>query len=142
MAAYLFADAICAGRPIPVFNEGRMARDFTYIEDIVAGTLAALDRPPTGAAKSGHGGDDDVPHKVYNLGNNHPEKLLDFIAILEKALGRKAQLDLLPMQPGDVPASYADIEASRRDLGFSPTTPLSVGLPHFVAWYKEYHRLP
>jgi UDP-glucuronate 4-epimerase len=132
MAAYLFADAIRAGRPIRVFNEGRMARDFTYVDDIVAGVLAALDRPPAG-------GGDEVPHRIYNLGNNRPERLLDFIAILERALGRTAQRELLPMQPGDVPATWADIEASRRDLGFSPSTPLAVGLPKFVAWYKEYH---
>jgi UDP-glucuronate 4-epimerase len=133
MAAYLFADAIVAGRPIQVFNEGRMARDFTYIDDIVAGTVAALDRPPA------VGEADDVPHKVYNLGNNHPEQLLDFIALLERALGREAKRELLPMQPGDVAETYADIDASRRDLGFSPTTPLAVGLPKFVAWYKRYH---
>jgi UDP-glucuronate 4-epimerase len=134
MAAYLFADAIRAGRPIKVFNEGRMARDFTYVDDIVAGTIAALDHPPS---EGGPG--DDAPHKVYNLGNNRPERLLEFISILEKALGREAKRELLPMQPGDVPETYADIEASRRDLGFSPTTPLDVGLPKFVAWYKQYH---
>jgi UDP-glucuronate 4-epimerase len=134
MAAYLFADAICAGRPIRVFNGGRMARDFTYIDDIVAGVLAALDRPPAGGAATG-----GVPHRIYNLGNSRPEQLLDFIAILERALGRTAHRELLPMQPGDVPATWADIEASRRDLGFSPSTPLSEGLPKFVAWYKQYH---
>src|SRR5690349_10052099 len=138
MAAFLFADAILAGRPIQVFNEGRMARDFTYVDDIVAGTIAALDRPPS-ANPAASDESENVPHRIYNLGNNHPEKLLDFIAILEDALGRKAKRELLPMQPGDVPASYADIDASRRDLGFSPTTPLAVGLPRFVAWYKQYH---
>jgi UDP-glucuronate 4-epimerase len=132
MAAYLFADAIRAGRPIRVFNGGRMARDFTYVDDIVGGVLAALDRPP----ERGSGG---VPHRIYNLGNNRPEQLLDFIAILERALGRTAQRELLPMQPGDVPATWADIEASRRDLGYAPSTPLAEGLPKFVAWYKEYH---
>jgi UDP-glucuronate 4-epimerase len=131
MAAYLFADAIMAGRPLRVFNHGQMARDFTYIDDIVTGTLAALDRPP--AARDG------VRCRVYNLGNHRPERLLDFIAALEAALGRKADKQLLPMEPGDVATSFADIEASRRDLGYEPKTPITVGLPLFVAWYKSYH---
>jgi UDP-glucuronate 4-epimerase len=133
MAAYLFADAIVAGRPIQIFNNGEMQRDFTYVDDIVAGTIAALDHPPRD--------DGEPPHRVYNLGNHRPERLLDFIAIVEKELGRTAKRQLLPMQPGDVPATYADIESSRRDLGFEPKTPLAVGLPRFIAWYKDYHRL-
>jgi UDP-glucuronate 4-epimerase len=131
MAAYLFTSAILAGQPIKVFNEGRMARDFTYIDDIVAGTIAAHDHPPAGAAR--------VPHRIYNLGNHHPEKLLDFITVLERALGRTARKELLPLQPGDVPESFADIEASRRDLGFDPKTTIEEGLARFVAWYKQYH---
>src|SRR3954471_20242797 len=114
MAAFLFTRAILAGQPIKVFNEGRMARDFTYIDDIVAGTIAAHDRPPTAA--------EGVPHRIYNLGNHRPEKLLDFIAVLERELGRTAEKQFLPLQPGDVPESFADIEASRRDLGFEPKT--------------------
>jgi UDP-glucuronate 4-epimerase len=129
MAAYLFADAIVKGRPIRVFNHGEMARDFTYIDDIVTGTLAALDRPPA----SGTG------PRIYNLGNHRPEKLLDFIAVLETALGRTAEKHLLPMEPGDVATSFADIESARRDLGYAPTVPIAVGLPRFVAWYKSYH---
>jgi len=129
MAAYKFADLIMAGRPIEVYNEGRMARDFTYIDDIVAGTIAALDRPPGGA----------LPHRVYNLGNHRPEKLLRFIAVLEAALGRTAEKRLLPMQPGDVAETCADIEASRRDLGFAPSTTIEVGIANFVRWYKDYH---
>ena len=129
MAAYLFTRAILAGEPIKVFNEGRMARDFTYIDDIVAGTIAAHDRAPAG----------QVPHRVYNLGNHRPEKLLDFIAVLERALGRAATKVLLPLQPGDVPESFADIEASRRDLGFEPKTTIEEGLARFVEWYKWYH---
>jgi UDP-glucuronate 4-epimerase len=129
MAAYLFTSAILAGRPIKVFNEGRMARDFTYIDDIVAGTIAAHDRPPT----------DELRHRIYNLGNHRPEKLLDFIAVLERALGRTAKMELLPLQPGDVPESFADITASRRDLGFDPKTTIEVGLARFIEWYKEYH---
>ena len=131
MAAYLFTSAILAGRPIKVFNHGRMARDFTYIDDIVAGTIAAHDRPPANG----------VGHRIYNLGNHRPEKLLDFIAVIERALGRTAQKELLPLQPGDVPESFADITASRRDLGFDPKTTIEVGLARFVEWYKEYHRI-
>ena len=133
MAAYLFTRAILAGEPIKVFNEGRMARDFTYIDDIVAGTIAAHDRPPPVA-----GG---VPHRLYNLGNHRPEKLLDFIAVLERELGQAARKELLPLQPGDVPKSFADIEDSRRDLGFEPRTTIDIGLARFVEWYKQYHRI-
>ena len=129
MAAYLFTDAIVAGRPIQVFNEGRMVRDFTYIDDIVPAIVAAADRAPAGPGE----------HRVYNLGNNRPEALLDFIGVLEKALGRTAIKQMLPMQPGDVPTTYADIEPARRDLGFTPKTPITVGLPKFVAWYRQYH---
>src|SRR6516165_10623460 len=129
MAAYLFTRAILAGEPIKVFNEGRMARDFTYIDDIVVGTVAAHDHPPAG----------DIPHRVYNLGNHRPERLLDFIAALERLLCRTAVKELLPIQPGDVPESFADIEASRRDLGFEPQTTIEVGLARFVEWYKHYH---
>jgi UDP-glucuronate 4-epimerase len=131
MAAYLFADAILADRPIKVFNHGHMARDFTYIDDIVAGTLAALDRP-RGVLPL---------HRLYNLGNHRPEPLLRFIAVLEESLGRQAQKEMMPLQPGDVPESYAEISASRRDLGFDPKTPIEVGIPRFIAWYKRYNGL-
>jgi UDP-glucuronate 4-epimerase len=131
MAAYLFTDAILAGRPIQVFNHGDMARDFTYIDDIVAGTIAAHDRPPPATNSS--------PSRLYNLGNHRPEKLLDFIAILERTLGRTAKKELLPLQPGDVPVTFADIEASRRDLGFEPKTSLETGLARFVEWHRSYH---
>ncbi|HYH20008.1 MAG TPA: SDR family NAD(P)-dependent oxidoreductase [Azospirillum sp.] len=134
MAAYLFTDAIVHGRPIRVFNGGNMRRDFTYIDDIVAGVLAALDHPAP-PDESG------VRHRVFNLGNNNTEELMRYIAIIEEALGRKAVMHMEPMQPGDVPATYADIEASRRELGFEPKTPIEVGLPRFVQWYKEYHGL-
>jgi UDP-glucuronate 4-epimerase len=136
MAAYLFTRAILADEPIKVFNEGRMARDFTYIDDIVAGTIAAHDRAPAAAAAA-----DGVPHRIYNLGNHRPEKLLDFIAVIERALGRTAKKELLPLQPGDVPESFADIETARRDLGFEPKTTIEAGIGHFVAWYKRYHRI-
>lgn len=134
MAAYLFADAISQGRPIRVFNHGRMRRDFTYIDDIVAGVTAALDHPPPDQ-------DGTVPHRIYNLGNRRSENLLDFIAALEKALGRTADKRLEPMQPGDVEATYADIAASVRDLGFNPTTSIDEGVPRFAAWYESYHGL-
>jgi UDP-glucuronate 4-epimerase len=133
MAAYLFTRAILAGEPIKVFNEGRMARDFTYIDDIVAGTVAAYDRPPAAA--------EGVRHRIYNLGNHRPEKLLDFIAVLERALGRTAKKELLPLQLGDVPESFADIETARRDLGFEPKTTIEVGIARFVEWYKRYHKI-
>ena len=132
MAAYLFTDAIFAGRPIQVFNHGRMKRDFTYVDDIIAGVVAALDRPP----------DDDgtrPPARVYNIGNHRSEELTRFIEVLEQAIGRKAEKEMLPMQPGDVPETYADIEDTRRDLGFEPTTPIDEGIPRFVAWYRDYH---
>jgi UDP-glucuronate 4-epimerase len=129
MAAFLFCRAILAGKPIQLFNHGQMWRDFTYIDDIVAGVVAALERPPAGTP----------PHALYNLGNHRTEKLTDFIAVLEHALGRKAELRLEPMQPGDVPRTLADIKSSQRDLGFEPMTPITAGLPKFVAWYREYY---
>jgi UDP-glucuronate 4-epimerase len=133
MAAFLFADAITAGRPITLYNRGEMQRDFTYVDDIVAGVLAALDRPPPGEA--------EAPHKLYNLGNHRPVELRHFVAVLEEALGRRAEIRLAPLPPGDVVRTCADIEASRRDLGFEPKTPIEQGLPRFVAWYRDYHGL-
>lgn len=132
MAAYLFADAIMAGRPIRVFNQGRMQRDFTYIDDIVGGVLGTLDHP---APPDGGG----VRHRVFNLGNHRSESLMDFIGVLEQALGRKAQMVLEPMQPGDVAATFADIAATQAAIGFTPRTPISEGLPRFAHWYKSYH---
>jgi UDP-glucuronate 4-epimerase len=132
MAAYLFADAILHGRPITLNNHGEMERDFTYIDDIVAGVIAALDRPPEGP---------DAPHAIYNLGNHRPVALRRFVEILEDALGVKAEIELAPLPPGDVVATYADIEASQRDLGFEPQTPIEEGLPRFVDWYRAYHKI-
>ena len=129
MAYFSFTQAILAGRPIPVFNEGKLERDFTYIDDVVAGVLAALDQPPD-AAK---------PHRLYNLGNNRPEPVLRFIAVLERAIGRKAEMRFEPMQPGDVKVTAADIDSSRRDLGFAPRIGIEDGLARFVAWYKDYY---
>ncbi len=135
MAAYLFTRAIFAGEPIRVFNRGAMRRDFTFIDDIVAGVLAALDRPPAAGADDG----DAAPHRLYNLGNNRPEELLHFIEVLEAACGRKAIKEYVDIEPGDVPATYADIEDSRRDLGFAPRTAIEDGLARFVAWFRDYH---
>lgn len=137
MALWLFTAAILERRPITVFNGGDMRRDFTYIDDVVAGVLAALDRPPAadGAVKPGGS---VSPHAIYNIGNSRPEVLGDLIDLIEAACGRAAVRDLQPMQPGDVPATYADISAAERDLGFSPGTPLAVGVPRFVDWYRSY----
>jgi UDP-glucuronate 4-epimerase len=129
MAAWIFARKILAGEPIDVFNEGKMHRDFTYIDDIVAGVLGALDHVPSG----------DLPAQIYNLGNHRSEKLTDFIALLEDALGKKAQVNLLPMQMGDVADTYADISASQRDFGFEPKTTIAEGIPKFIEWYRRYH---
>ena len=137
MAPWLFTAAILAGRPIKVFNGGRMMRDFTYIDDIVAGVIAALDHPPAddGAEKAGGS---LAPHRLYNIGNNRAEQLDDFIATIERACGRTAIRDNQPMQPGDVPATYADISAIEQDLGYAPTTPIAIGIPRFVDWYRGY----
>jgi UDP-glucuronate 4-epimerase len=132
MAAWLFVRAILAGEPVKLFNRGEMQRDFTYIDDIVAGVLACLDRPPPDDGRT-------PPCRLYNLGNHRAEPLRRFLAILEAALGRKARIELLPMQPGDVPATYADIADAQRDFGFAPRTTIDEGLPRFVAWYREYH---
>jgi UDP-glucuronate 4-epimerase len=131
MAAFLFTKAILADEPIKVFNKGEMWRDFTYIDDIVSGILGALAHVPSATP----------PHSVYNLGNHKSEKLTDFIATLERALGKTAQMKFEPMQPGDVASTFADIEASRRDLGFEPKTPIAEGIPRFVEWYRNYYRV-
>ena len=129
MAYFLFTKAIFENQEIKVFNEGRMRRDFTYIDDIVQGVIAALDRVPKG----------DPPHQIYNLGNSRSEELGRFIEVLESACERKALKKFVGMQPGDVVETYADIEASRRDLGFDPKTPIEEGLPRFVAWYRKHY---
>jgi UDP-glucuronate 4-epimerase len=130
MAAYMFTQKIIAGEPIPVYNRGEMRRDFTYIDDIVAGILGCLDRPPEASV-----------HRVYNLGNNRSEALADFIAAIEHAAGRRANIEYKPMQPGDMVETYADIEASRRDFGFAPKTGIDEGMTRFVTWYRDYYRL-
>jgi UDP-glucuronate 4-epimerase len=131
MSAFLFTAAILAGKPIQVFNGGEMMRDFTYIDDIVTGVLAALDRPPL--KESGE------LHRLYNLGNHRAVGLMDFIACIEKACGRKATIEFQPMQLGDVKATLSDIELTTRDLGYRPTTEIESGIPKFVAWYRQYY---
>ncbi|WP_341704140.1 NAD-dependent epimerase/dehydratase family protein [Ferrovibrio sp.] len=134
MALYIFTRAIIEGRRIQVFNHGDMQRDFTYIDDIVDGVIRVLDNPPP-PDESGR------PYRLYNIGNNKPEPLLRLIEVLETAIGRKADKELLPMQPGDVPVTYADISAISHDLGFNPVTPIEVGIPRFVDWYRRYHKV-
>ncbi len=140
MMPWIFTAKILAGEPIPVFNNGKMRRDFTYIDDIVSGVVASLDHAPADDGSEKPGGS-VAPHAIYNIGNNRPEQLLDVIGVIEKACGRKAVLDMQPMQPGDVPQTYADIDAIQADLGFAPTTPVEVGFPRFVEWFKAYHGL-
>jgi UDP-glucuronate 4-epimerase len=137
MALWLFTQAILEGRPIKVFNHGRMQRDFTYIDDIVAGVIACLDHPPAddNAPKPGSS---VAPHRIYNIGNHRSEELGRMIDVLEAACGREAIRDYQPMQDGDVPATYADISAIQRDLGFAPTTTIDAGIPKFVDWYRDY----
>jgi UDP-glucuronate 4-epimerase len=130
MATFLFTKAILEGKPIDVFNNGDMKRDFTYIDDIVKGTIAALDNPPSGTP----------PYKIYNLGNHKAENLMYFIKILEQALGKKAEINFKPMHPSDVKETYADIAAAQKDLSFSPSTGIEEGLPKFVEWYRSYYK--
>ncbi|WP_144097094.1 NAD-dependent epimerase/dehydratase family protein [Croceicoccus sediminis] len=137
MMMWIFADRILSGRPIPVFNNGDMYRDFTYIDDIIAGVVASLDHVPANDGTKKPGGS-TAPHTIYNIGNNQPEQLMRVIGLLEEACGRKAELDMQPMQPGDVPRTYADITAISRDLGYAPTTSVDAGVPAFVDWFRNY----
>ena len=143
MALFLFTRAILAGRPIDVFNYGRMERDFTYVDDIVDGVVRVVDSVPEPDREwSGNAPDPATsksPYRLYNIGNSRPEQLLHLIEVLEDCLGMKAERNLLPMQPGDVPATAADVDDLSRDLGFQPSTPIEVGVPRFVEWYREYY---
>jgi UDP-glucuronate 4-epimerase len=130
MSPMLFADALMQGRPIQVFNHGDMQRDFTYIDDVVEGTLRVLDQPPTGTP----------PTRVFNIGNHQPVPLLDYIAALERAFGRQAKKEMRPMQPGDIRATFADTRALAQAVGFAPSTPLAQGLARFAEWYRDYTR--
>ena len=131
MAVYSFTKAIYEGKPIDVYNHGDMMRDFTYVDDITETLVRLVDKAPTGAP----------PYALYNIGNNKPEKLMDMIAMIEAATGRQAVKVMKPMQPGDVPSTYADTNDLERDIGFIPGTPLSLGIEKFVEWYKQYHRI-
>jgi len=131
MSAFIFVKKILNGESIPVFNNGEMRRDFTFIEDIVAGILGGLENLPKVT--------NTAPHKVYNIGNNSSESLMRFISLIEDALGIKAEIEFMPMQLGDVKETYADIEATKRDFGFNPTTSIDQGIPKFVEWYKTFY---
>jgi UDP-glucuronate 4-epimerase len=143
MALFLFTKAILDGQPIDVFNEGRMHRDFTYVDDIVEGVVRVLDKVAApNAAWSGDMPDpatSTAPYRLYNIGNNNPVELMTFIRTIEDAVGQRAKLNLLPMQPGDVPSTYADIDDLARSVGFSPATPIDVGVGRFVEWYRQYY---
>ncbi|MBM3493883.1 MAG: NAD-dependent epimerase [Armatimonadetes bacterium] len=143
MALFLFTRAILEGKPIDLFNQGRMRRDFTYIDDIVEGVVRTLDRIPEGSSEwSGDHpdpGTSRAPYRVYNIGNNQPVELMEFVAAIEDAIGRKAEKRFMPMQPGDVPATWADVDDLMRDTGFRPATPIREGVRRFVAWYREYY---
>ena len=148
MALFKFTKAILAGEPIDVYNEGNMRRDFTYIDDIVEGVLRVSDRIPMpyesrvtshGSRTLDPGSSPTAPYRIYNIGNNNPVNLMDFIAAVEKALGKDAKKKFLPMQPGDVRATYADVDDLVRDVGFSPSTPIEEGIKSFVEWYRSYY---
>jgi UDP-glucuronate 4-epimerase len=136
MSPFLFADAILNNRQIKVFNHGDMMRDFTFIDDIVEGVVRTIDKLATPEANS------TVPYRVFNIGNNQPEKLMDFIGMLEDAFGKTAEKEFLPMQAGDVKATYADTNALEAWVGFKPYTPLKEGIAKFATWYKDYFNKP
>lgn len=138
MALFKFCNAIFQGKPIQVYNHGRMRRDFTYIDDVVESIMRLIEKPPCGAEKqtgsSSH-------YRVYNIGNHQPVELLDMIRALEEKIGRKIETEFLPMQPGDVPATYADVEELSSAINYRPATPIKVGIGRFVDWYREYHKV-
>lgn len=148
MAYFKFVEAIAQGKPIDVYNHGQMKRDFTYIDDVVEGIVRVMDKPPRLRLRSADDPDDGslsaadataAPYKIYNIGNHSPVTLMDFITTIEQAMGKKAEKNMMPMQPGDVPATYADVQDLMDDVGFKPDTPLSVGIQKFVEWYRGYY---
>jgi UDP-glucuronate 4-epimerase len=139
MAMWIFTRKIFAGEPIQIFNHGKMRRDFTYIDDIVSGVVAALDSPPRDDGSTKAGGS-AAPHALYNLGNSRSEDLMAMVALIEEACARPARRELLDMQPGDIEETYADISAAERDFGFRPTTSIREGIPQFVSWFRRYHQ--
>jgi len=144
MAMFLFTQAILEGKPIDVFNHGKMRRDFTYIDDIVEGIVRTLDHVPAGnpgwSSDTPDPGTSKARYRIYNIGNNHPVELMHLIDVLEQNLGRVAEKNLLPIQPGDVPATWADVDDLQTDVGFRPSTPIEEGVRRFVTWYKEYYQ--
>ena len=143
MALFLFTKAIMENKPIEVFNHGKMKRDFTYIDDIVEGIIRVTHN--ISAPNTGWNGDNPdsatsyAPYRLYNIGNNNPVELMKFIEVLEDCLGRKAEKNLLPLQPGDVPETYADVDDLVNDVGFKPSTPIEEGIKKFVEWYQDYY---
>jgi UDP-glucuronate 4-epimerase len=144
MAMWIFTKSIFAGEPIRLFNNGNMRRDFTYIDDVVESVIRLVDRPPTGnpafSAASPDPASSTAPWRVYNIGNNKPVELLEVVRLLEEMIGEKAKRELVPMQPGDVPATYANVDDLMRDVGFRPSTPIAEGIARFVEWYRAYRR--
>jgi UDP-glucuronate 4-epimerase len=142
MALFLFTKAILEGRPIDVFNHGRMQRDFTYVDDIVEGVIRVLDKVaapnPAYRAQTPDPGTSNAPYRVFNIGNHNPVELMEFIGCIEQAIGRKAEKNMLPLQDGDVPATYADVDDLKEWVGFTPATDIRTGIGRFVAWYREY----
>lgn len=145
MALFLFTRKILAGEPIDVYNHGHHTRDFTYIDDIVEGITRVVDRPakpdPNWDASNPDPASSSAPYRIYNIGGNNPVQLSHYIKVLEQVLGRSAKLNLLPLQPGDVPDTYASVEDLVRDVGYKPDTPIETGIANFVSWYREYYRL-
>jgi UDP-glucuronate 4-epimerase len=145
MAMWLFASAIIAGRPIKLFNHGNMRRDFTYIDDVVEAVVRLVERPPAPnpnwSGEAPDPGSSGAPWRVYNIGNNNPVELLEVVRLLERSIGKKAKRELLPMQPGDVPATFANVDDLMREVGFKPSTPVADGVARFIEWYCAYHRL-
>jgi len=145
MAMWIFASSIIAGRPIKLFNNGNMRRDFTYVDDVVESIVRLVDRVPAPnpnwSSDAPDPGSSSAPWRVYNIGNNNPVELLEVVRLLEEAIGMKATRELLPMQPGDVPATYADVDDLMRDVGFKPATPIAEGIARFIDWYRSYNRL-
>lgn len=145
MAMWIFASAILAGKPIKLFNHGKMRRDFTYVDDVVESIVRLVGRPaasdPNWSGDKPDPGSSSAPWRVYNIGNNNPVDLLDVVELLEKSIGKKAIRELEPMQPGDVPATYADVDALMKEVDFKPSTPIAEGIARFIAWYRAYHGL-
>jgi UDP-glucuronate 4-epimerase len=143
MALFKFTKHILEGKPIPVFNNGNMVRDFTYVDDIVEGVVRVIDRPaqpdPAWDGAAPDPARSRAPYRIYNIGNSKPVPLMRYIEVLERSLGKRARIEMLPMQPGDVPATTADVSALQADFGYRPGTTVEEGIPRFVEWYRSYY---